>query len=103
VTAAITRDFLNQSTLAATVVLATRGSVAHVHYQAGRVAAELQASEQTLMAISGHVSRKMIEHYSHIRIDAKRTATEAIVDGGVNQNVNQLTVDDSRTSVRSLN
>jgi hypothetical protein len=55
------------------------------------------------MAISGHVSRRMIEHYSHIRMDAKRTATDAIVDGGVNQNVNQLTVSDSKASAKSLN
>jgi hypothetical protein len=34
--------------------------------------AESQASEHTLMAIAGHVSRKMIEHYSHIRMEAKR-------------------------------
>jgi integrase len=40
--------------------------------------AESQASEQTLMAIAGHVSRKMIEHYSHIRMEAKRTALDAI-------------------------
>jgi hypothetical protein len=65
--------------------------------------AESQASEQTLMAISGHVSRRMIEHYSHIRMDAKRTATDAIVDRGVNQNVNQLTVSDSKASAKSLN
>jgi hypothetical protein len=30
------------------------------------------------MAIAGHVSRKMIEHYSHIRMEAKRTALDAI-------------------------
>jgi len=35
--------------------------------------AEGQASEQTLMSIAGHLSRKMIEHYSHIRMHAKRT------------------------------
>jgi integrase len=40
--------------------------------------AEAQVSEQTLMAIAGHVSRKMIEHYSHIRMEAKRTALDAI-------------------------
>jgi integrase len=40
--------------------------------------AESQASEQTLMAIAGHVSREMIEHYSHIRMEAKRTALDAI-------------------------
>ena len=45
----------------------------------------------------------MIEHYSHIRMDAKRTAADAIVDGGVNQKVNQLTAGDSETSPKSLN
>jgi integrase len=40
--------------------------------------AEGQASEQTLMSISGHLSRKMIEHYSHIRMSAKRAALDAI-------------------------
>lgn len=40
--------------------------------------AESQASEQTIMAIAGHVSRRMLEHYSHIRMEAKRTAVEAI-------------------------
>jgi integrase len=36
--------------------------------------AESQASESTIMALAGHVSRKMLEHYSHIRQDAKREA-----------------------------
>jgi len=36
--------------------------------------AEGQASEQTIRSIAGHVSTKMLEHYSHIRLDAKRTA-----------------------------
>jgi len=40
--------------------------------------AEGQASEQTLMSIAGHLSRKMLEHYSHIRMQAKRTALDAI-------------------------
>jgi integrase len=40
--------------------------------------AEGQASEQTIMAIAGHVSRKMLEHYSHIRMEAKRAALDAI-------------------------
>src|SRR5258707_14357458 len=36
--------------------------------------AEGPASEETLMTIAGHLSREMIEHYSHIRMAAKRTA-----------------------------
>lgn len=65
--------------------------------------AESQASEQTLMAISGHVSRRMIEHYSHIRMEAKRTAMDAIVERGVNQNVNQRPAEESSPIVKSLN
>jgi hypothetical protein len=30
------------------------------------------------MAIAGHVSRNMLEHYSHIRKAAKRAAVDAI-------------------------
>jgi hypothetical protein len=30
------------------------------------------------MAIAGHVSKEMLEHYSHIRMEAKRTAVEAL-------------------------
>lgn len=60
--------------------------------------AEGQASEQTLMAIAGHVSRKMLEHYSHIRMEAKRRALDAIAappltpafGAGVHQIGNQI-------------
>ena len=42
------------------------------------------------MSIGGHLSRKMLEHYSHIRMAAKRTALEAIAkpvfDASVVQN-----------------
>ncbi len=65
--------------------------------------AESQTSEQTLMAIAGHVSRSMIEHYSHIRMEAKRVATDAIVEGGVHQNVHQRPLEDSNTTAKSLN
>jgi len=40
--------------------------------------AEGQASEQTLMSIAGHLSRKMLEHHSHIRMAVKRAALDAI-------------------------
>jgi hypothetical protein len=40
--------------------------------------AESQASDQTIMAIAGHVSRQMLEHYSHIRKAAKRVALDSI-------------------------
>ena len=65
--------------------------------------AESQASEQTLMAIAGHVSRRIIEHYSHIRMEAKRTAVDAIVETGVHQNVNQLPEANTGVPAKSLN
>jgi integrase len=39
---------------------------------------ESQASDQTIMSIAGHVSRAMLEHYSHIRLAAKRVALDSI-------------------------
>jgi len=32
------------------------------------------------MAIAGHVSRKMLEKYAHIRTEAKRRAVEGIAE-----------------------
>jgi integrase len=40
--------------------------------------AESQTSDQTIMAIAGHVSPKMLAHYSHVRLDAKRNALDAL-------------------------
>ncbi len=41
--------------------------------------AESQTSDATIMSIAGHVSKKMLEHYSHVRLAAKRTADDLIV------------------------
>jgi hypothetical protein len=42
------------------------------------------------MSIAGHLSRKMLDHYSHIRMAAKRAALDAIakpiLEAGVAQN-----------------
>jgi len=35
-------------------------------------------SDSTIMAIAGHVSRRMLERYSHVRMEAKRNAMEAL-------------------------
>ena len=40
--------------------------------------AEGQNSDQAIMAIAGHVSRRMMERYSHIGMEAKRKAVEAL-------------------------
>src|SRR5215471_12540590 len=43
---------------------------------------ESQASDQTIMSIAGHVSAKMLGHYSHVRLDAKRKALDDLFGGG---------------------
>jgi hypothetical protein len=35
-------------------------------------------SDQTIMSIAGHVNRQMLNRYSHIRLDAKRKALQAL-------------------------
>jgi hypothetical protein len=49
-----------------------------MRHQAITELAESGASEQTIMSVSGHVSRKMLEHYSHIRLEAKREAVRVL-------------------------
>jgi len=43
--------------------------------------AESQASDRTVMSIAGHVSQRMLAHYSHVRIEAKRKALDALAIG----------------------
>jgi integrase len=43
--------------------------------------AESQASDRTIMSIAGHVSQQMLAHYSHVRIEAKRKALDALAVG----------------------
>jgi integrase len=45
--------------------------------------AESGAGEETIRDIAGHVSKQMIKHYSHIRMEAKRRALEAIITKAV--------------------
>lgn len=40
--------------------------------------AEVGARDQTIMEIAGHVSRQVLSRYSHIRMEAKRDALEAL-------------------------
>jgi integrase len=62
--------------------------------------AEGQASDQTIKAIAGHISQRMLEHYSRIRMEAKRRALDALAQplesavfaAGVHQNGNQVEV-----------
>ncbi len=54
--------------------------------------AESGASDQTIMDIAGHVSKQMLRHDSHIRMEAKRAALESIVqkDAPVLANAQQV-------------
>ena len=38
-----------------------------------------EASDQPIMDIAGHVSKRMLKHYSHIRMEAKRRAVAALI------------------------
>jgi integrase len=37
-----------------------------------------EAADETIRDIAGHVSKQMLKHYSHIRMEAKRRAVEAL-------------------------
>lgn len=45
--------------------------------------AESQTSDRTIMSIAGHVSMRMLEHYSHVRLEAKRKALTTVSGGGL--------------------
>jgi integrase len=73
--------------------------------------AESQASDQTIMSIAGHVSRAMLEHYSHIRMAAKRAALDSIATplpepvfaGDVHQIGNQIEMPEKDAACKLLN
>jgi integrase len=49
-----------------------------LRHQAITELAGSKASDQTIMSIAGHISNKMLQHYSHVRMDAKRNALDAL-------------------------
>ena len=40
--------------------------------------AEMGVADHVLESISGHLSRRMLEHYSHIRLNAKKAALDRL-------------------------
>jgi hypothetical protein len=48
------------------------------HTFISRLAENPGVSEQTIKALAGHVSRQMLERYSHIRSEAKQAAILAL-------------------------
>jgi integrase len=55
--------------------------------------AEGQASDATIMAIAGHVSRQMLEHYSHVRLDLKRKALDGLATRRANPAIKPTSYD----------
>jgi integrase len=53
-----------------------------LRHQAITELCELGLSDQTITGIAGHVSREMLNHHSHIRMNAKREALE-LLDGNM--------------------
>jgi hypothetical protein len=68
--------------------------------------AESQASDSTVMALAAHVSRSMMERYSHIRMEAKRKAVDTLsgadFEPGVAQNWAQFLVSEKSDESNSL-
>jgi hypothetical protein len=40
-----------------------------------------EVSDETIREMAGHVSKQMLQHYSHVRMEAKRRAVESIAIG----------------------
>jgi integrase len=49
-----------------------------LRHQAITELSEAGASDATMMALAGHMSREMLEHYSHVRMAAKRDALDRL-------------------------
>ena len=52
-----------------------------LRHQAITELAEAGASDATIMAVAGHLDRAMMEHYSHVRMAAKRDALGRMESG----------------------
>jgi integrase len=65
--------------------------------------AEGGTSDSTIMAIAGHVSRRMLERYSHVRMEAKRKAMEALAASTRTAGLDTTDVLTTSTNVRSPN
>jgi hypothetical protein len=64
--------------------------------------AEGEASDQIMRSIAGRVSLRMLEHYSHIRLEAKRKALDALSGGVPDAVATQLTTQISDLSPQAI-
>jgi integrase len=56
-----------------------------LRHQAITELAEAGATDATMLAVAGHMSRRMLEHYSHVRMAAKRDALQKLEGGLMNR------------------
>jgi integrase len=52
------------------------------HHAITELSESEEASDQTIMSIAGHVSPRMLAHYSHVRLEAKRKALDGLSGQG---------------------
>lgn len=72
----------NEAATRASVEKALRGFRFHdLRHQAITEMAEAGVPEAAMQSIAGHLSRKMLDHYSHVRMAAKRDAVKALGGG----------------------
>ena len=57
-----------------------------LRHQAITELSEGQASDETIMSIAGHIDRRMMSRYSHIRKKARRAAVDALCGDTVQLN-----------------
>jgi integrase len=55
------------------------------HTFVSRLAEKPNVSEGTIRALAGHVSQRMLQRYSHIRVQAKRAAIASLEPQAVSQ------------------
>jgi integrase len=60
-------------------------------------------SDQTIMSIAGHVSQDMLNHYSHIRLEAKRRALEILETNRKHARENSVTSQSTSQSTTTSN
>ena len=59
-----------------------------------------EASDATIMDMAGHVSKQMLKHYSHTRMEAKRRATDSLVVTQKTKAVAQIPVEPAKESTK---
>jgi len=88
-----TRDGTGLPRLARRLALVLRNRLSQLHdlrHTAATKMAEAGVPENTMLALMGHMSRSMLERYSHIRMAAKRQAVEALTIAHSEHKLNEV-------------